>query len=311
MDEEGNPRKSRVRRKRDENLDRLDEGGGFQQRRLRDLNSNLYDKGEDKELSGIERDPEQFKANLNYIIDAYGCDLHDLAEKAGVEYRWLRRIVRKGLERRVNRLDRVASYFGLPDGDYLWAREIKIYPLALPPKPDQLSTLKQKINWPHAQRLLELLETGKHEYLKGLIDELYRTCFSNPAMIPAYEPVKAHPPGDRHDGRMMSPQSLSDDGVMESQRASQGRMRSPEECGSMPDWGAPSFANRTPSDGTDSQRAQEKGRLAVPPNVPVAGETKREPPLAGHTRTRLKTAHQPGGQTTNQDSSGAPVPKSS
>ena len=110
MDEEGNPRKSRVRRKRDENLDRLDEGGGFQQRRLRDLNSNLYDKGEDKELSGIERDPEQFKANLNYIIDAYGCDLHDLAEKAGVEYRWLRRIVRKGLERRVNRLDRVASY---------------------------------------------------------------------------------------------------------------------------------------------------------------------------------------------------------
>src|SRR4051794_11040195 len=41
----------------------------------------------DKGLSGLERDPEQFKANLKYLIETYDVSLRDLAKEARVEYR--------------------------------------------------------------------------------------------------------------------------------------------------------------------------------------------------------------------------------
>lgn len=96
------PHKSRVRRKRDENLDALKEGT-FDKRRPGEINANLFDKDEDKEL-GIPKDPKQFKANMEYLVNTYEIDLRALAKDTEVEYRWLRRIVREGLERKVDRL---------------------------------------------------------------------------------------------------------------------------------------------------------------------------------------------------------------
>ncbi|WP_068415753.1 hypothetical protein [Planctomyces sp. SH-PL62] len=113
-------------------------------------------------------------------IEAYDLELRLLSEAVEVEYRWLRRIVKDGLSRRGGRLDRLTRHLGLPDGDYLWAADIKQF-LPHPPKPEQLSTLKQKLAWPYAERLLDLLETGSHEYLKDLIDRLHKFHLSHPA----------------------------------------------------------------------------------------------------------------------------------
>jgi hypothetical protein len=186
------PHKSRVRCKRDENLDALKEGT-FDKRRPREINANLFDKDEDKEL-GIPKDPKQFKANMDYFVNTYEIDLRALAKDTRVEYRWLRRIVREGLERKVDRLDRVASYFNLADGDYFWATDIKKFLAPPPPKPDRLISMKQKINWPYAQRLLDLLETGQPDFLRELIDRLYAASSSAPAITPAQERERADPP---------------------------------------------------------------------------------------------------------------------
>jgi hypothetical protein len=94
----------------------------------------------------------------------------------------------------VGRLDRVASYFNLADGDYFWATDIKKFLAPPPPKPDRLISMKQKINWPYAQRLLNLLETGQHDFLRELIDRLYAASLSAPAITPAQERERADPP---------------------------------------------------------------------------------------------------------------------
>ena len=172
-DESSSRHRSKVVRRRDAGLDRFD-GSGHEVRRARDLAKNLFDKGEDAEVA-IERDARRFSDNLSYIIRTYQIPLRELADEAEVEYRWLRRIVRDGLERRVGRLDRLAQTLRLPDGDYFWAPDIRRF-LPPPPDPEELCGLKRRLNWVYAERLLDLLETGEHEYLKGLIDRLHVAC---------------------------------------------------------------------------------------------------------------------------------------
>lgn len=172
-DESSARHRSKVVRRRDAGLDRFD-GTGHEVRRARDLAKNLFDKGEDAEIA-IERDPQRFRENLSYIIRSNRTTLRELADEAKVEYRWLRRIVRDGLERRVGRLDRLAQTLRLPDGDYFWAPDIRRF-LPPPPDPEELCGLKRRLNWAYAERLLDLLETGDHEYLKGLIDRLHEAC---------------------------------------------------------------------------------------------------------------------------------------
>jgi hypothetical protein len=38
---------------------------------------------------------------------------------------------------------------------------------------DQVLGWREKVNWPYAKKLLELLEAGEHDFLKGLIDSLH------------------------------------------------------------------------------------------------------------------------------------------
>jgi hypothetical protein len=175
-----------ARRRRDEMLDRFGYGG-LEKRRARDLNCNLDESGDDPESDGIRRDPEQFKKNISYIVATYDIDLNRLSKDLKLEYRWLRRIVKDGLARRVGRLDRLAKHLGLPDGDYLWAADIKRFLPPPPPTTEQLGTLKQRLHWPYAERLLDLLEAGDHEYLKALIDRLHGACFSRPVIGPSCE----------------------------------------------------------------------------------------------------------------------------
>jgi hypothetical protein len=173
------PHKMRARRGGDKKLDQLS-GAGVHNRRGRDLNAKagvLLDKGEGDPLEHLERSPETFRANLQYILRTFGVEVRQLSQELGVEYRWLRRAVNKGLERRVPRLDKLAHHFGLPDGHYFWAEDITKFLETAPPRPEALKTWKQNLNWCYAERLLELLEAGKHDFLKELIDHLYGSQF--------------------------------------------------------------------------------------------------------------------------------------
>lgn len=68
----------------------------------------------------------RFAANLSALIASTGLTKKEVAEGAGVDYKWLRRISSKGLKRRNKRsaddLDRLASWFGVTDFE-LWRSE--------------------------------------------------------------------------------------------------------------------------------------------------------------------------------------------
>jgi len=187
------PHKMRARRRRGKKLDRL-AGAGVEKKRVRDLNSKgvLFDEGEDDALEFLERSPKTFRANLQYILRAFGVEVEQLAQEIGVEYRWLRRAVNDGLERRVPRLDRLARHFDLPDADYLWAKDIRKFLKGAPPHPEVLKTWKQNLNWCYAERLLDLLETGQTDFLKGLIDNLHGAQFPQATL----ETEESHVVGD-------------------------------------------------------------------------------------------------------------------
>ena len=57
-------------------------------------------------------------------------------------------------------------------------------------------SLKQKVNWPYADRLLNLLKSGEHEFLKGLIDRLHEASCSNQRGEPASTVEDAHKASD-------------------------------------------------------------------------------------------------------------------
>lgn len=65
----------------------------------------------------------KFAANLRALIESTGLSKKEVAESAGVDYKWLRRISTQGLKRKNERsaddLERLAAWFGVTD-DELW-----------------------------------------------------------------------------------------------------------------------------------------------------------------------------------------------
>lgn len=132
-----------------------------------------------------ERTPEVFAANLNGLTALTGKTAREVADDIGVQWRWYRRILGQGLARIYKdfrpSLERIADYFRLGDSlapiegrvEELWNPKLDALKRS-PPKPAILESWRQKCDWPHAQKLLELLEGGQHDYLRGLIDSLHR-----------------------------------------------------------------------------------------------------------------------------------------
>jgi hypothetical protein len=127
-------------------------------------------------IEKVVREPAVFAGNLRNLISQSGLTEDEAWEVIGVERRWLRRVMKSGL-RRIDRrshqhLKRVAHYFGLKRLEDLW--EADLPGLKHQPAVDQqILSWSQKANWPYARKLLELLATGEHEFLKGLIDSLH------------------------------------------------------------------------------------------------------------------------------------------
>jgi hypothetical protein len=124
----------------------------------------------------VERDPAVFARNLRSLIQHSGLTAGDAPTQIGVNRRWLRRLSSCGLARIDRRtrpdLEKIVRYFDLRGPEVLW--EADLPQLRRQPAVDQqILGWREKVNWPYAQRLLELLETGDHEFLKGLIDSLY------------------------------------------------------------------------------------------------------------------------------------------
>lgn len=168
----------RTRRKRGTDSGAFMERGRFAVLRARDLKA--LPKEDTDEVEFQDRSPEKIRRNLQILLDRYSIDDRRASKEIGVDGRWFRRLMKQGLSRRMPNLDKVAVFFGLPDGDYLWADDIERFLGPAPPRPETLDSLTQQMNWPFALRLLELLDTGRHDYLKGLVDGIHRIAFTEP-----------------------------------------------------------------------------------------------------------------------------------
>ncbi len=176
----GDRHRSRIRRKAD--VRSTLEEGRHGTVRPRDINALPREDKDDSAFDFVERCPDTLIRNINILLEYYEIREEDAHECFGVERRWFRRLLKQGLERRMPNLDKVARFFHLADGDYLWTKDIRRHLVKPPPRPDVLDSWTKRVSWPYAQRLLELLETGQHEFLKALIDGLHQMAFGRGAI---------------------------------------------------------------------------------------------------------------------------------
>lgn len=131
----------------------------------------------------VERDSEVFARNLDRLTVMNGLSRKEAAEKVGADYLWYRRAVTDGLSRISKRtrpiLEKIVEVFGLTTVDDLWERDLIQFERSsgLNAEPDTPAHLvwRQKEWWPWARKLAHILAGGRHDYLKDLIDALYRT----------------------------------------------------------------------------------------------------------------------------------------
>ncbi len=176
----GNRRRSRPKKKADRRSTLED--GRYSTVRPRDINALPREDVDSSAFDFIDRSPEIVIQNMKTLLDFYKISEEDAHKRIGVDRRWFRRLLKQGLERRMPNLDKVAQYFNFSDGDYLWSKDISQFLVEPPPSPEALDSWTKQMSWPYAQRLLELLETGQHDYLKALIDGLHRMAFARGVM---------------------------------------------------------------------------------------------------------------------------------
>lgn len=129
------------------------------------------------------RDPQVFAVNLKRLTLLHGLSLRQAAEKVGADYLWYRRAATRGLSRVGKKtrpvLERVVQVFGLTTVDDLWdAGLIRLERgggLGLDADPHTHYVWRQKEWWPWARKLAHVLASGRHDYLRDLIDALYNT----------------------------------------------------------------------------------------------------------------------------------------
>jgi hypothetical protein len=100
----------------------------------------------------------------------------EVAERCRISRRWYVRLLSNGLARIDKRtrpaLERLAHHFGLGRIEDFWDPKLdRLRQRAV--VDEQILTWSTKVNWPYAKKLLELLESGEYEHLKGLIDTLH------------------------------------------------------------------------------------------------------------------------------------------
>ena len=125
----------------------------------------------------IERDAEVFRQNLSFLLDHVGGTQAAVAERAKVSHDWLRQLSKRGLTqiREKNRepLDRLRQLFGLDSVDELWSATLIEELKTTHRRIAAISPYLRSKDWGYARKVLTLLQTGDHDYLRGLIDSLY------------------------------------------------------------------------------------------------------------------------------------------
>jgi hypothetical protein len=144
------------------------------------------------------QDPDEFAANLDRLTRMHGLTRKEVAKQIGAPYQWYRRVVTKGLVRisKENRvyLEALVDLFRLGRIEDLWRPDLIRFDVETPgldPEADQHTQLawRQRELWPYAEKLGRLLASGKHEYLKDLIDRLHETL---PKDVPEPPPMAQH-----------------------------------------------------------------------------------------------------------------------
>ena len=100
----------------------------------------------------------------------------EAAKKFGFSWRWFRRVSTQGIgkidKRSHDRLQQIADEFHIKVEE-LWDRRLPEKLALKGPSTERLASAKQHRYWKHAEKLLELLESGDHAYLADQIDKLY------------------------------------------------------------------------------------------------------------------------------------------
>ena len=121
------------------------------------------------------RTPKIFAENLSSLARQTKLTPGDVVLRCGISRRWYTRLMKHGLARIDKRtrpdLQRLAKFFDLGRLDDFWNPNLDRLRDRVGVD-EQILDWSKKVNWPYAKKFLELLETGEHEYLKGLIDSL-------------------------------------------------------------------------------------------------------------------------------------------
>jgi len=154
------------------------------------LPSPHLDRLEHMRYLDVGHDPEVLATNLRLLLQQKGMTRRKVWTAIGEQSRaWFERVVKRGLSNVTpkgrDRLEKVASFFGLSYDD-LWRPDLITFEVGQP---------RQEFQG-YSEKLTDLLLSGKHEYLKDLIDSLHRNLWKNVKLEqePDPDPTESIPP---------------------------------------------------------------------------------------------------------------------
>lgn len=119
-------------------------------------------------------DPQVFARNLGILIQMKGWNLKYTADEIGANYQWIRRIVTRGMVRITDEnrpyLKKLAKLFEISRIENLWKPDLIV---VRQEGPDLADPLLPGVTAPYARKLILILASGEHDYLREMIDTLH------------------------------------------------------------------------------------------------------------------------------------------
>lgn len=126
----------------------------------------------------IERNSQVFLKNLRYLTEQSRQTKASIAQVAVVSHEWLRQLTQRGLSqiRQKNRepLERLRRFFNLDSIDDFWSATLISELERVRRRSTAMNPLLRSKDCPYAFKVITLLQTGEHDFVRDLIDTLYR-----------------------------------------------------------------------------------------------------------------------------------------
>jgi len=128
-----------------------------------------------------------FARNLEHLLFLKDLNKKEASKKVGVPYKWMRRMATRGIgrpdPRNLERLQKLAEFFGLPSVDDLWRKDLLQLGV-----PKDLPTLKESLpkhltKSTCVDRFTALLDSEEFDDLYDLVDELYKSLEKVPSYL--------------------------------------------------------------------------------------------------------------------------------